>query len=129
MLTALDSYKGGSAQKAFTWMPKQCCDVNKHEIRRGVKITDSKTLEIIAFRLPSKSGLFQEDLYPPFPSNKPSSSAEEWMKGVDKPPITMELRPEKAGSTVGGKKAGGLAAKLAGKAAPKEEKKQSPEEM
>ena len=59
---------------------------------------------MIAFRLPSKSGLFQPDLYPPFPSNKPASNIEEWMTGVNKPALTMELKPEKAA----GKKSGGL---------------------
>jgi len=39
MMTPLDSYMGGSATKAFTWLPKWCLDVNKHEIRRGARIT------------------------------------------------------------------------------------------
>lgn len=60
---------------------------------------------MVAFRLPSKSGLFQPDLYPPFPSNKPASNFEEWMTGVNKPALTMELRPEKS---TGAAKKGGL---------------------
>lgn len=108
MMTPLDKFSGGTSQKAFTWMPKQCCDVDKHEIRRGCRVTDKKTLEIIAFRLPSKSGLFQPDLYPPFNAPKAASNFEEWMSGKDVEPLTMELRPEAKSSTTMKKKAGGL---------------------
>ena len=82
-------------------------------------------MEIIGFRLPSKSGLFQEDLYPPFPSQTPSSDFDTWKAGTDKPPIMMELRPEKS-SAKNKKKAGGLAARLAGKSLPVEEEKKEP---
>lgn len=96
-------------------MPKQACDVNKHEIRRACRVTSDKTLEVIGFRLPSKSGLFQEDLYPPFPSSTANNDFDTWRAGTDKPPLTMELRPEK-NTAKNKKKAGGLAARLAGKA-------------
>jgi hypothetical protein len=58
MMTPLDSWRHSSPQKAFTWMPKWAVDVNKHEIKRGARISADKMLENIAFRLPSKSGLF-----------------------------------------------------------------------
>lgn len=100
-----------SSTKAFCWMPKHCCDVNKHEIRRGCRVTSDKTLEVVGFRLPSKSGLFQEDLYPAFPSQEPASDFDTWRSGVDKPANTMELRPVK--NTAKNKAAaGGLAARL-----------------
>ena len=102
MMTPLDSYMGGSATKAFSWLPKWCLDVNKHEIRRGARVTQDKTLEIVAFRLPSKSGLFQPDLYPPFPGNKPGNTFEEWTAGTDKPAETIELRPETKKKAAGG---------------------------
>ena len=90
-------------------MPKWALDCSKHEVRRAARVTSDKTLENIAFVLPSKSGLFQPELYPPFPSNTPNSKIEEWKQGTNKPPITMELRPEK--KQAGGKK-GGLSALL-----------------
>lgn len=58
MMTPLDSWRCNNSQKAFTWLPKWTVDVNKHEIRRGARVSSDKTLELIAFRLPSKSGLF-----------------------------------------------------------------------
>lgn len=104
-------------------MPKWVCDVDKHEIRRGCRITDKKTLEIVAFRLPSKSGLFQPDLYPPFTGNTPNNDYATWFAGTDKPPLTMELRPEGKSSTTKKSKAGGLAARLGGASMVMEEKK------
>jgi len=114
IMTPLDTYNGGSSQKGFTWMPKWACDVDKHEIRRGVRITDKKTMEILAFRLPSKSGLFQADLYPAFAGNTSNNNFTDWMAGTDKPAVTMELRPEKKSSAAAKAKAGGLAARLGG---------------
>ena len=58
MMTPLDKWVSPNSCKAFTWMPKWAVDVNKHEIRRGARVTSDKTLEIVGFRLPSKSGLF-----------------------------------------------------------------------
>lgn len=39
MMTPLDQYSTGTATKAFCWLPKWSLDVNKHEIRRGARIT------------------------------------------------------------------------------------------
>ena len=126
MMTPLDSWRSSTSQKAFTWLPKWAVDVNKHEIRRGARVTSDKTLEIVGFRLPSKSGLFQPDLYPPFPSNTPNSTVEEWQGGVNKPAITQELRPEAKKTAA---KKGGLNALLKGGAAKEEKKEQTPEEL
>ena len=109
ILTYLDSHRAKNAQKAFCWLPKWTLNCSKHEVRRAARVTSDKTLEMVAFVLPSKSGLFQPDLYPPFPSNAPNNKIEDWKAGTDKPANTMELRPEK--KQAGGKK-GGLNALL-----------------
>lgn len=64
MMTPLDTWRSTSSTKAFTWLPKWALDVNKHEVQRAARVTSDKTLEMVGFRLPSKSGLFQPDLYP-----------------------------------------------------------------
>ena len=125
-MTPLDKWVSPNSCKAFTWMPKWAVDVTKHEIRRGARVTSDKTLEIVGFRLPSKSGLFQPDLYPAFPSNTANSTVEEWSGGANKPATTMELRPEAKKSTA--KKGGGLAAMLKGEKV-EEKKEQTPEEL
>ena len=95
IITYLDAYRAKGASKAFCWMPKWAVECTKHEVRRAARVTSDKTLENIAFMLPSKSGLFQPDLYPPFPSNTPNGKIDEWISGTNKPAITMELKPQK----------------------------------
>ena len=120
MMTPLDTWRSSSSTKAFTWLPKWALDVNKHEVQRAARVTSDKTLEMVGFRLPSKSGLFQPDLYPSFASNTANGNVEDWLSGTNKPPITMELRPEKKKTNA--KKAGGLASLLKGEKV--EEKKE-----
>ena len=41
----------------------------------------------VCILFPLQSDKFQEDLYPATPSNEPALTADEWISGVDKPPI------------------------------------------
>jgi hypothetical protein len=50
-------------------------------------------LDYIGFRLPNRTGTFQEELYPPFTANVPSNDFDTWEAGTDKPVKTMQLRP------------------------------------
>ncbi len=74
-------------------MPKHCLDVDKHEVDRFVRMTNTGIIEYISFKLPNRTGQFQEDLYPPFESNSAAASYAEWAAGQDKPAITMQLKP------------------------------------
>lgn len=73
-------------------MPKQCLDVEGHEVDRFVRLDNKGFIEYISFRLPNRTGQFQNDLYPPFQSNTPSSDYQEWASGVDKDAIMMQLK-------------------------------------
>lgn len=74
-------------------LPKWILDPSKHEVGRGVRYLADNTLDYIGFRLPNRTGAFQEDLYPPFFANVPSNDIETWEAGTDKPVKTMQLRP------------------------------------
>lgn len=74
-------------------MPKWCLDVERHEVDRFVRMTNTGIIDYVSFRLPSRTGNFQEDLYPPFFSNTPASTYAEWAAGADKPAITIQLKP------------------------------------
>ena len=74
-------------------MPKRCVDVMKTEVNRGVRLT-AKTVEYVQFKVPRKSGSFQNDLYPAAKSSEPAMKFEEWWSGVDKEPIRQEMKPE-----------------------------------
>lgn len=94
---------------------------------RAVRLTQGKKVENIGFRIPSRTGAFNQDLYPPFMANEPSNTAEKWAAGEDVPVKTMQLKPEKAGAKkskgAGLSKLKGGAPTTAATAAPTEEVK------
>lgn len=92
-LTFISNFTGATPQKGANIMPKQCLDVERHEVDRFVRMTNTGIIDYISFRLPNRTGQFQEDLYPPFQSNNPASTYEEWAAGENKPAITMQLKP------------------------------------
>lgn len=74
-------------------MPKRICDLMSCEVMRGVRLT-SKTVEYVQFKVPRKSGTFQADLYPPCKAGTAAMTFEQYIKGEDKEPTRIELRPE-----------------------------------
>lgn len=70
-----------TTQKAFALMPKTCVDVTKQEVLRCVRATNTDKLDVLAMRIPSKVGGFNQDYYPPFTANEASSTAEAWCSG------------------------------------------------
>ena len=94
-----------TTQKGFAMAPKHCVDVGKQEVMRSVRITNTGKLDVLAMRIPSKVGGFNQEYYPPFSANEPSSTAEDWCAGQDVLPKTMQLS---ATSKVNKKKKSGL---------------------
>ena len=72
-------------------MPKHCVDVSKQEVMRSCRVTNTGKLDVLAMRIPSKVGGFNQDYYPPFFANEASSTAEAWCNGQDVPAKTMQL--------------------------------------
>ena len=93
MVAFLGKFSHGQACKSFCILPKQSLDPTKHEVGRSARYLADNTLDYIAFRLPNRTGVFQEDLYPPFPANESSNDISSWIAGNDKPVKTMQLRP------------------------------------
>lgn len=75
-------------------MPKSAVDVRKHEIDRALRVINDKTIQICGFSLKNKQDTFQPILYPPHPSNVPSSNVKEWEEGIDKPPNMQTFTEE-----------------------------------
>ena len=78
--------------------PKHSVDVGKQEVMRSIRITNTGKLDVLAMRIPSKVGGFNQEYYPPFSANEPSSTAEEWCAGQDVLPKTMQLSATKRAS-------------------------------
>lgn len=90
----LGTFRNAESQKGGGWVAKRALDVWKCEIARFLRLT-SKGIVPVSFIVPRKSGkeVFQADIFPDAFAGKPSLSAQEWIKGVNKPPILMSLDP------------------------------------
>jgi len=90
----LSAYRNPEPQKGGGWLPKRACDVWKCEVARFYKLTKS-TVVPISLIVPRKAGaeIFQEDIYPDAYAGRASLQADAWLKGENKPPITMSMNP------------------------------------
>lgn len=97
----IDDFRTTAPQKGFALMPKRCVDVMKHEIMRGYKLESSAVVPV-TFRVPRKSEIFQEDLYPDCPSLAPAMTADDWVAGAEaKMPRTRSMQPDAAAEDAG----------------------------
>lgn len=67
--------------KCFALCPKWVVDPGMHEVVRSVRLQNNGILENISWTLKNKTGLFQEDLYPPTKTNEPSAKFEDFAAG------------------------------------------------
>lgn len=74
------------------------------EIYKCARVNNNKTLDILSVQLPSKSGNFDQAIYPPFTSNEASNTADVWCAGTDVAPKTMQMTQQKGAAKT--KKAG-----------------------
>jgi len=76
---------------AIGCMPKRGCDVNTNEIVKLFRVQGVK-LEPLSFKVPRKSDLFQEDIFPDCRSDEPSLNSEQWFGGANSKPKTKSLQ-------------------------------------
>jgi coronin-1B/1C/6 len=72
-------------------LPKRAVNVSECEIVRMLKV-GTKTVEPIAFNVPRKSDLFQDDIFPDCYAGEPALSASEWLGGSNAEPKTVSLQ-------------------------------------
>ncbi|KAG5192143.1 hypothetical protein JKP88DRAFT_204540 [Tribonema minus] len=89
---AISEYRSTTAAKGMAMVPKRGLDVMRCETARLLKLTTS-SVEPLSFVVPRKSDAFQDDLFPPAFSGTPSLTADQWLAGANKPPVTMDLNP------------------------------------
>jgi len=88
----LTEYKSNVPCQGMGYLAKRHVDVNTNEIARLYKATASM-VEPISFKVPRKSDLFQDDLFPDCASGDPALSADEWFGGKTAAPKTRSLKP------------------------------------
>jgi len=91
VLYSLDQYSSTVPQQGVCALPKVGVDVNSNEIMRLYKATQNQ-VEPISFKVPRKSDVFQEDLFPDAPSEEPALTSDEWQSGKTSAPKLRSLQ-------------------------------------
>jgi len=84
-------YSSNEPTAAIGSMPKRGVDVNTNEIVKLFRVQGTK-LEPLSFKVPRKSDLFQEDIFPDCRSDEPALTAEQWFAGDNSKPKTKSLQ-------------------------------------
>lgn len=93
VLYDLSQYASTDPQRGFAAAPKMYVNMKENEILKSFKTVNDNSIEPISFIVPRKSELFQEDIFPDAPSDKPALSAQEWFSGkVVDGPILISLK-------------------------------------
>jgi len=89
----LSEYKSAEPLVGMCPVPKRSLDIIGCEIVRLLKIAKTQ-VQPIAFRVPRKSDLFQDDIFPETYAGIPALSAEQWSAGENADPVKMSLEPK-----------------------------------
>jgi len=84
-------YSSNDPTSAIGAMPKRGVDVNTCEIMKLFRVQGTK-LEPLSFKVPRKSDLFQEDIFPDCRSDEPVLTAEQYFAGENAKPKTKSLQ-------------------------------------
>lgn len=88
-----DGFRSTDPAKGLCMVPKRGLDVMGCETARILKLTNDKGIHPLVWTVPRKSDAFQGDIFPDCPSTTPAHTADEWVEGSSKPPLTMSLDP------------------------------------
>lgn len=88
----LSTSTNGKNMRGIGFMPKRGCDPTVNEIAKFYKLTTDRC-EIVSMRVPRKSELFQNDIFPPFESEDPALTGDEWFEGKNSNPTLVDWKP------------------------------------
>ena len=88
----LDEYKSAEPLQGVCSVPKRALDILGCEIVRLLKLNKS-SVQPIAFRVPRKVDLFQDDLFPDTYAGVPALTSEQWVNGENASPVLVNLEP------------------------------------
>lgn len=94
----LNMYMSSEPQRGACCMPKKDLNHMDCEVFRLYKMTNKNMIEPLSMTVPRKSGMFQEDLFPPCAAGEPSLTAHEWFDGANKPPKMVTITSDGLGS-------------------------------
>jgi len=89
----LSKFQTSDPQVGVAVLPKRDVNVKKVEIASMLKLT-TKNVQPLSFTVPrTRKEFFQDDVFPPCPSDKPVLTADEWFSGKDAERPLMSLKP------------------------------------
>jgi len=86
MVHFVSQYSSNEPAASCGFLPKRGCDVNTNEIVRAYKVTgpqNAQVLQPISFKVPRKSDLFQDDIFPACRSDEPALTGAQWFSGQE----------------------------------------------
>jgi len=92
MVNFVSNYSSNEPTGGCGYMPKRGCDVSTNEIVRLYKQT-GQVLQPLSFKVPRKSDMFQDDIFPPCRSDEPAFTHTQWFSAEKPsgPPKTKSL--------------------------------------
>uniref|UniRef100_A0A158Q8T5 Coronin n=1 Tax=Elaeophora elaphi TaxID=1147741 RepID=A0A158Q8T5_9BILA len=92
-ISYLNESSGSKAHTAVCMLPKRGLNVLQCEIMRIFRVdAEQLVIEPLSFFVPRRADGFQADLYPATRSPTPSLSFREWLAGLNREPIMLELK-------------------------------------
>eukprot|EP01095_Lingulamoeba_sp_RSL-Kostka_P002312 TRINITY_DN13164_c0_g1_i1.p1 TRINITY_DN13164_c0_g1~~TRINITY_DN13164_c0_g1_i1.p1 ORF type:complete len:401 (-),score=155.46 TRINITY_DN13164_c0_g1_i1:132-1334(-) len=89
----LTNYKAKTPQNGLCMLPKSCCNVNKCEVARFLKLSGTRA-EPIRFEVPrAQQGFFQSDLFPDTWDRNSCVSSADWFDGQNGERNLISLEP------------------------------------
>lgn len=88
-----DGYRSSKSAKGICMVPKRGLNVMACETARLLKVTNTQGIHPLTFTVPRKSDAFQDDIFPDCAAPIPAHSADQWLSGSSKLPVTMSLNP------------------------------------
>jgi hypothetical protein len=86
-------YQSNITTRGVGFFPKRCVDVNKNELAKAMKLSDT-FVEFISFRQPTKGETFREEYFPDCIAEIPAMTGEQWLGGQTSLPKRKSLKPE-----------------------------------
>lgn len=86
----LSEFKSSVPQRGLCFIPKRACAISECEIARALKLT-TNAMEPISFRVPRKSDIFQDDIFPDTYAGEPVLDSAGWAAGANAEPKTCSL--------------------------------------
>ncbi|KHN79769.1 Coronin-2A [Toxocara canis] len=92
-ISYLNESCGHKAHTAVCALPKRALSVSQCEIMRIFRVDATQlVIEPLSFIVPRRADCFQADLFPATRSPTPSLTFREWLAGLDREPILIELK-------------------------------------